>query len=86
MIFEFYTEPFDTTKPPSPPPLRTVGDYSGETKQSKKKTEEWSLRLEEYGKNKNLFTIKNKVKITKETKSLKFSRKKKTIWNFLDFE
>ncbi|MCK4784012.1 MAG: hypothetical protein KAV87_09695 [Desulfobacteraceae bacterium] len=49
--FEFYTEPFDITEPPTPPPNVTIREGFGETKKSKKRSAEWEKRLEEYGRN-----------------------------------
>ena len=55
MDFEFYTEPFDITKPPPAPPNR---DFSWwpifewvETRKSKKRTREYTFRLDEYANN-----------------------------------
>jgi len=52
-VFEFYPQPFDKTKPPVAPPNRTMTlwPFAGmrETKKSKKQTQEWKIRLDEYG-------------------------------------
>ena len=51
-VFKYYREPFDTSEPPLAPPNRTgiTGWLSGwlETKESKRKTDEWRFRLNEW--------------------------------------
>jgi len=49
--WQYYKMPFDTNKPPEPPPNRDMWYFFGllsETKQSKKRTEEYKRRLAEY--------------------------------------
>jgi len=52
MEFKFYKEPFDITKPPPAPPDKdvTIWPWTGaiETRDSKQRTEEYMLRLDEY--------------------------------------
>ena len=48
-IYKFYTEPFDNTKPPPPPPNKEYDSTRHkETKDSKRRMEEWIMRRAQY--------------------------------------
>ena len=48
MNWKYYKKPFDIKEPPIPPPLVTKGVF-GETRSSKRESEEWRMRIEDYG-------------------------------------
>lgn len=76
----YYPEVWDINKPPLHPPNREFHFWGKETKESKRRTQEWEFRLDEYGKNlkinEKINTIKSVIEDLKDCKAYLQDNKK----------